>query len=162
MLSLSPNFGAPCKEPADKKDMGALQGGRKPGGRDRHMRCCRCVGGSVNGCVQPAERGPGGGLTATYCMQRNMIEKRTPPTRNAHFYGEGGTYLCLLGAPWGEDEAKLGQVGIKLRSLELLGVFGGLLGAKMRPRWGQVGVKLRCGEVLEATWRQLGRRWPTR
>ena len=81
---------------------------------------------------KPAERGPGGGLTATYCTQLGMMKNGTPPTRNAHFYGEDGASWGLLGASW--------------RPL------GGLLGAKMGPSWAKLGPSSHLEGNLEATW----------
>ena len=48
--------------------------------------------------TQPAERGPGGGLTATYCTQLCMTKNNaTPPTRNVPFHVEDGASWSLLG-----------------------------------------------------------------
>ena len=55
---------------------------------------------------KPAERGPGGGLTATYCTQlcnyKFALKNTAPPTRNAYF-------CCQNGAKMGPRWAKLGS-----------------------------------------------------
>ena len=84
---------------------------------------------------KPADRGPGGGLTATYCTQLGMTKHTTPPTRNAHFCfreeAEMGTRWVKLGPSWA-------QVGV-LEASE--GHLGGNLAKKMAS-WRQVGGKL--------------------
>ena len=106
--------------------------------------------------LKPAERGPGGGLTATYCTPWGMSKNATPPTRNAYFYVEDGAKLgssCYLEASWGhlggnlevQDEAKLGQDEAKLSQVANLSHLGGDLEAT----WPNMAEKM-------PTWRQLG------
>ena len=89
--------------------------------------------------IQPAERGPGGGLTATYCTQPGMIENGPLLHRMLVFMVKmgrlGASWDPLGGSSWGQDGAKLGQVG---------------------PKMGQVGTKLGLSWHLEPSWRQLG------
>ena len=89
--------------------------------------------------LKPAERGPGGSLTETYCTQLGMIPKNEPLPEKMFIIM---VKMGLLGASWGP--------------------LGSLLGAKLGPSWGQVAIWRRLGAILEATWRQLGRRWRRR
>ena len=123
------------------------------------------------GGFKPAERGPGGGLTATYCTQlcnyARACKNATPPIRNANFYYQdeplGASWEplgSLLGASW----ERLG--GLLGASWVLLGASWGALGAP----WGGPGailgasreiVKLSLHGLalecdLEATWSRLG------
>ena len=120
---------------------------------------------------KPAERGPGGGLTATYCTQlcnyARACKNATPPTRNADFHYQDEPLEAsweppggLLGASW----ERLG--GVLEASWVLLGASWGALGAP----WGGPGailgasreiVKLSLHGLalecdLEATWSRLG------
>ena len=106
--------------------------------------------------LKPAERGPGGVLTETYCTPWGMSKNVTPPTRNAYFYVEDGAKLgssCYLEASWGhlggnleiQDEAKLGEDEAKLSRVANLSHLGGDLEAT----WPNMAEK-------RTTWRQLG------
>ena len=46
--------------------------------------------------IQPAEQGPSGGLTATYCTQLGMTNEKCNP-----FHMKSRASGVLLGAPWG-------------------------------------------------------------
>ena len=86
--------------------------------------------------LKPAERGPGGGLTATYCTQRGMMKNSTPHTGNAHFYEEDW-------ASWGPLGSLLAPLGGLLGPLgSLLVASWGPLGGLLRTSWGFLGANI--------------------
>ena len=110
--------------------------------------------------LKPAERGPGGGLTATYCTPWGMSKNTTPPTRNAYFYVEDGAKLgsswgqvAILRPSWrhlgGQDEAMMGP---SWAQVAILSHLEGNFGPKLGPSWAKLGSSCH----LEGIWRQLG------
>ena len=96
--------------------------------------------------LKPAERGPGGGLTATYCTQ---LCKRVR-AKMQHLPHEMLTFMIRMGL--------LGSLG------SLLQLLGGLLGASWVPRgglWGPLGILLGAswGPLLGAILGPLGVSW---
>ena len=118
--------------------------------------------------MKPAERGPGGGLTATYCTPfERSLKSGTPPVRNGHSEAEDGVLEAswgplgrLLGASWGLPWASGGLLGASW------GPLGGLLG-RLGASWAHLGSicvissgwhakRKRHGAVLGASWGRLG------
>ena len=104
--------------------------------------------------LKPAERGPGGGLTATYCTPLGRIWKTHPlPREMLIFIWQVRLLGSLLEPPGGLLGASWRPLGGVLEaSWGLLGRLGALLGASWAS-WG------RLGSVLGPSWRFLGPSW---
>ena len=100
--------------------------------------------------LKPAERGPGGGLTATYCTQlgnyARACKNATPPTRNAHLSKQ----VC---AKMNRSWAKLGPRLASWGPLEGLGGLSEPLGSLLGASWELL------GGSLGASWLLLGVSW---
>ena len=123
--------------------------------------------------LKPAERGPGGGLTATYCTQlcERVRAKMQHLPHEMLIFIIGMGLLDLLGASckplggflgvsWGRLGGLLGASWVSWRAL------GAFLGVRvvLGPSWGRLGAILARLEavlgpswrVLEPSWRRLG------
>ena len=100
---------------------------------------------------KPAERGPGGGLTATYCTQVGVRnEKCNTFHMKSRFHNEDGASWGPLGTSWRGSWGPLGA------SWGLLGAPRRSLGALLESRGGVLGP---LGGFLGASWEPLGGIW---